>query len=499
MNFSSERALRRLALASVALGLAAPPAAALQVHAVYRSACDRLIGVIMRVDRREIHLMDLEGRMQTVPRHEIVSLAYYPVASLPLRRIAVDAVVRPLAVRAVVDDRIEDLVVGWPVDYSDEKIAFLGRDGRELVIARDSIWALAFAAPAAAPPAIEPGATREVYVHPQAAGFCEDAAAAPLGDAVRVFPQQFLNDEVVIKHELDRLQAGYEQVLEYENDQKFYPVPQLYWNRTSLGLWLPFGSRYGASKRRTNIAPLLVDELSLGPFRYQHVFLTGSAPGRFFLHEEPQTQIYYRFKAAYFHASVMLDPAIVLVGEKYAWQADDFEGTRADDRLNDSFAIDLGFDFGPLALQLFPVVVSEVGFRAGDDVHTATRNLLRAGPRLTLRKLELELLGGFNNEGERHRYLRVNADVAVHRSVRAGGTLILRRLHASGGFGDGAYEYDSETVSFALHVAVTVARRFTLEAYGSVESKSTRYRDGGEAAAASDLHPKLGVATSFAF
>lgn len=59
-----------------------------------------------------------------------------------------------------------DLVEGWPVDYSDSKISFLLRDGNELVM--------------------------------------------------------FLNDPIVIKRELVRLKEGHEQILEYEQDQKFY-------------------------------------------------------------------------------------------------------------------------------------------------------------------------------------------------------------------------------------------------------------------------------------
>ena len=95
-----------------------------------------------------------------------------------------------------------DLVEGWPVDYSDSKISFLLRDGNELVM--------------------------------------------------------FLNDPIVIKRELVRLKEGHEQILEYEQNQKFYPVPQVFENRTSLGLWFS-----------------LIDELSKGPFGYQHIFLTG--------------------------------------------------------------------------------------------------------------------------------------------------------------------------------------------------------------------------------
>src|SRR5664279_1088279 len=134
------RALR--AACVVLLMLAARPAFALNVLGVYRSACDRVMGVVVRVERRDVHLLDLTGHMITIPRHEIVSLAYYPVPSLPIGQLALGPNFPMFRVKALQDKRIVDLVEGWPVDYSEEKISFLGRDGRDLVINRDSIWSI---------------------------------------------------------------------------------------------------------------------------------------------------------------------------------------------------------------------------------------------------------------------------------------------------------------------------------------------------------------------
>ena len=359
------RALR--AACVVLLMLVARPAFALNVLGVYRSACDRVMGVVVRVERRDVHLLDLTGHMVTIPRHEIVSLAYYPVPSLPIDQLALGPSFPMFRVKALQDKRIVDLVEGWPVDYSEEKISFLGRDGRDLVINRDSIWSIelsdsgqpAEAASAAASATDSPTASGFDYAHPQASGFCASPGA---GEGRRqVFPQQFLNDEVVIKRELDRLQEGYEKVEKYSHDQLFYPVPEVHRNETSLGLWLSLGSRHGATDRRNNLTPLLTDELSFGPFGYQHIIMTGSAPNRLLVHEEPQTQIFYAFKAAYFHASVFFDPNLVLVGDKYTWRYSDFVNYRASDRWVESFLIEMGFDLGNFSLQIVPVSVTEVG------------------------------------------------------------------------------------------------------------------------------------------
>ncbi|MBU1910557.1 MAG: hypothetical protein KJ726_10960, partial [Verrucomicrobia bacterium] len=108
----------------------------------------------------------------------------------------------------------------------------------------------------------------------------------------------------MIRRELDRLRKGYQELVDDIEDQKFYPVPQLYRNRTSLGFWGSLLSRYAASESRSNnLTPLLTNTYSSGPFRYQHIFFTGTTPNGLLLHNEAQTQVFYRFKAAYFHAS----------------------------------------------------------------------------------------------------------------------------------------------------------------------------------------------------
>jgi hypothetical protein len=509
------------------VGLFSAPAAALNVHAIYSATCDRTLGVILRVDKREIHLLRFDGQVVQIPRHEIVSLLYYPVSQLPTSHIPTNPKFRPLRVKTLLNGKVVDLVEGWPVDYSDSKISFVLRDGKEIVISRDSIWSLEFnEAPASDTTSTpHPAATAMAFAHPQSSFFCEPEPTEQ--KTVRLFAQQLLNDQVVIKRELDRLQEGYEEILSYEKDQKFYPIPQLYHNRTSLGLWVSFQSRYGGTKGRpNNFTPLLIDELSTGPFGYQHIFLTGSAPQHFFIHNEAQSQIYYRFKAAYFHASAMLDPNLILVGNKYRWSQSDMEG-RLDDRINDIFAIEFGFDLGPLALQVFPAVVTQSALQIGDRFfQMGEGNLWRAGPRLTFRKWQMELLAGFASTNPLEidgatvddtgatspgpaqadwRYGRLNIAYAVTEKLTASLNSIYRRLDWSGTLArhnfDGSgtetpMSYASTTVSTALQGTYQIGHRFAVG--GNLILERVKRNGTGEATA-TDYYPKVGLFTSFAF
>jgi hypothetical protein len=388
---------RLLALAAVAvtLALASPAAEALSVHAVYRTACSRELGVILRVEKRQIQMLRLDGTLVQIPRHEIVSVLYYPLSQLPLAEVPVPAGLPPLRVTTRQGGRVVDLVTGWPIDYSENQISFLLRSGKELVIDRDSIWSLSYehgGAPAApAPTRTDP----VVFVHPQTSGFCADQRA-PAEGARPAFAQQMLNDQIVIRRELDRLLEAYEQVLEYEQDQKFNPAPFLYRDRTMLGLWVSVLSRYGASSTRSNnFTPLLVDELALGPFRYQHEFLSGAAPSDMLLHHEAQSQIFYRFKAAYFHTSVFFDPNLLLVGTKYGWREEDFEDETHDDRVSETLGIEFGFDWGPLSIELYPAVLGQTAVQVGDFFDRySEHNLWRAGFRLTFPTWRVQAAAG---------------------------------------------------------------------------------------------------------
>ncbi len=490
----------RVALVALLL-LGARPAFALNVLGVYRAACDRVMGVVIRVERRDVYLLDLTGHMVTIPRHEIVSLAYYPVPSLPISHVALGPSFPMFQVKALLGKQIVDLVEGWPVDYSEEKISFLGRDGRDLVISRDSIWSITLVD--SGDPAATAIRSADVldYAHPQASGFC--AGESPEGRR-QVFPQQFLNDEVVIKRELDRLQEGYEKVEKYSHDQLFYPMPEVYRNQTSLGLWLSLGSRHGATDRRNNLTPLLTDELSFGPFGYQHIIMTGSAPNRLLLHEEPQTQIFYAFKAAYFHASVFFDPNLVLVGSKYNWRYTDFADHQATDRWVESFLIELGFDVGNFSLQIVPVSVANVGMGGKLGYRSNEENLWRIGPRFVHRLFQADFTVGTNPSDYDHFvYARANLDVPVASQTSVGWSGIYRSANTDSTWDwqatdhlDSGHTYRSTTLTSAFRVHTRLGRRALLDAFLSVE-----HSDASIDNAASDVEWfwKCGLSGSFRF
>jgi hypothetical protein len=516
------RRLARLAALAVGIALGAPEARALSVHAVYRTACSREIGVILKVEKREIHMLRLDGSLARIPRHEIVSLLYYPLSQLPLSHVPTPRGFPPLRVKTRFGDQVVDLLTGWPIDYSENQVSFLLRNGKELVVDRDSIWSLAYDSSSEAAAPARAGSQPIAFVHPQTSGFCSEKGAA--AGARPIFAQQILNDQIVIRRELDRLLEGYEQVVEYEQDQKFYPGPFLYRNRTMLGLWVSLFSRYGASTTRSNnFTPLLVDELALGPFRYQHEFLSGAAPNDMFLHHEAQSQIFYRFKAAYFHTSVFFDPNLLLVGTKYPWREPDLEGETLDDRVSETLGIEFGFDWGPLALELYPAVLGQSAVKIGDFFDAVSEhNLWRAGARFTFAAGRVQLAaGGTSTESSldvslpdpgpdepsfvfystrwSYRYARLNLGWQPNARLDLALSGIVRDLEYSADsnvVGVQSHVYEGLSISSSLEGSYQLSHRFSVGGHVILEMQR---REGTDIESRSRLLPRLGLFTGFWF
>jgi hypothetical protein len=497
------------------------------------------------------------------------------VSQFPIARLRAPITVLPIRIETRQGRAWAELAHGWPINYGERKLSLLLPSGKDFSVDRNSIWELRFAnfphgtfkgrappppvarpvdqpasKPASQPssqpssrPAIQPSSQPasqptsqpqkpppprtpvaprgQRFEHPQTSGFCETP-----GDTAgrRIYPQQILNDRIVIRRELDRLMKGYEELLEDMGDQKFYPVPLIHKNRTSLGYWGSLLSRYGASESRSNnLTPLLTNTYSSGPFRYQHIIFTGNTPNRLLIYNESQTQIFYSFKAAYFHTSLLVDPNLALVGEKFFWRSEDLEDEELDDRISEYAVVELGFDIGPVAVQLQPVSMAQVAVKAGSifDKHEAV-DLWRAGVLVRFPEWSVEAMGGYaeadgsysgvdgrgdpNGWGEgrwRFGYARLNLQwrtpwwqitARLWTAIRQ--TSYELTLHRDMGAAAESHEYRSLSVSNAIQVTVPFLHRFEAGGHLVIETQSRRYQDQG-----SELRvmPKLSLFAGMSF
>ena len=338
--------LQKVLIAWLLSNLATSIAQAVSINAIYYASCAREVGVIIDVNSADVAILGKSGRIKRLKRYDIIYIAQYPSSEIPKMTVKTESPIKILEVSTLFANKLVPLVKGWPIDFSEEKISFLSLDGGETIIDRNNIWRvdsteirekLRFTS----------NTIERSFQHPYPFSQC------PLREkGQKIYPQQLLGNRLSIKNELDRLQEGYEKVIDYEKDQRFYPIPQLYENKTILSLWYNYGSRHGKSQTRNNdFVPAIKSTLSEGPFGFQRKLITGSYLMFNSFHEEPQTQLSYSLKADYVHFSYFYDIDRLLIGEEpYKWKKDDL--TLYDDRINEVHHLGGGFDFGNYALGL---------------------------------------------------------------------------------------------------------------------------------------------------
>lgn len=486
----------------ILLLLTAGPAHAIHVHALYTASCQREIGIVLDVGPRRVQLLNLDGRIVEVERFEVIYYATFSLDVVPMRRVDNPEKVPLVEVRTFQNGDLERLVLGWPVDFNKDKISFLNLKGSEVVIDRTSIWRIEFnnqsqalAFESRALPATE-------FVHPYAfAGCAATKTAGANTKATRAYPQTLLSDPVAIKREFDRLAKGHEEIRNYVSAQQFYAVPEVYHNSTSLGLWMSGGSRYGASKTRSNnFTPYLVDEFSGGPFGFQSFFASGSGPMLQTIHEEPQTQVLYRMKADYFHFSGMADPGLLLVGAKYQWAENDL--ARVDARGVESSFVEFGFDYGKIALEMYLGGTIETAARFGNYFARNVNPLPRIGLRYQSYTWWANVMAGSGgNNGYNIGFFRANAEWERSKSNRFQVSFIRRTIGYDGEDPDNgiAFTANSESSTGALYGYWRVKTRYWFGVMAAVEQLSLSGTQGTDNESKTETQIKGGALVSLSF
>ncbi len=472
-------------------------AQALNIHALYSSACQRELGVILKVDERFVYLLNLKGEMKLIRPYEIIYFAYYPAEYFPSQGEADFADVDQIVITTLINNEPVELVRGWPLGYTAEEISFLTTSGQEQIIQRRNIYAIRFERKTEKIRfELKNRAVDFEFQHPFAFRSCSIGATKT---EKMIFPQQTLNQPIAIKRELDDLKTSYLRLERYAREQRFYAIPEVQKNLTSLGLWTSFGSRYGSStSRNNNLTPVLTDSYSSDIFDYQHIFVTGSAPMPFGSHEEPQTQAYYGFKASYFHFGLMLDPSLILVGTQYGWKEEDF--TETDVRVNDTSFMEMGFDFGNYSFQLHLTNALQIGASAPNDFYENALNVSRFGLAYQKPSWKIEgFAGAGGNDGSRFSATpqslrvslqRLNFYYYPHSIFNWQFSLIQRSIQATG-----AFEINSRSTTLAAYMGYKFWKRYEVKGFGSLETIKQTIKG----IPADKTAPKAGVALSLYF
>ena len=370
----------------------------LDVKSIYLSSCHRETGVVTSVTGSYLYMITTKGRIKKLPRYEIVGIATYPIEKFPTTSLttAHHGQVKMFQITTLYKGDFQVLVTGWPISYSEQKITFLSSKGEEVTFDRSHIWEIN-QIQSQKQYKFQEVTKKYDFLHPTSLSKCAKKKGRSKKN-IQVSPQDYTSDPIVIKRRFDNQIKQIKKLSMYERTQDFYAVPEIYKTETALGMWTFSGSRYGASNNRANNwTPTLENQFSSGPFGYQHLFLTGANTNQFFVHEEPQTQIFYSFKADYFHLSYFLDPSLLLMGKRYRWFEDELD--QYDYKMTDMSFIEMGFDFGHFSLLMQMSSEIQLGYIDYENyVYDGSLTLPKYGLQFKNHKFYFNFLTGDSSE-----------------------------------------------------------------------------------------------------
>lgn len=351
---------------------------ALDIYGVYTGNCERELGTIINVKDQSFDILTISGFVKTIPRYQAIYLAAYPIDYLPVSKFSTSTKTELYSIKSKDGKKIKPLLKGWAINFTEDQVSFLTTKRDEVLVEKVDLWKIEkenrpinFKSESAQLKSIQ-------FFDPYPFAHCERPK-----ETIKIIPQKLFSDAVDIKKEFDRLQLGHLEMSKFMRRQRFYPRPEIYQNSSILGLWLMTGARYGASdSRANNFSPFLRNEFSSGAYSYQHLITTGSGPIMDGTHTDTQTHFYYRMKAEYIHISLMADPNLLLVGNQYDWKSSELNAV--DFRMNESFFMELGFDYGNLSFEFSPAMKLHTAVKFGNEFReSADINLNRFGLRYT--------------------------------------------------------------------------------------------------------------------
>ncbi|MEO0335208.1 MAG: hypothetical protein AAF202_02370, partial [Pseudomonadota bacterium] len=451
------------------------------------------------ISKGKISLLSLDGELVTIPRYAVIFLVSYPIDRFPFRGQSEMGRTDFYEIKSLVDGKVQPFVRGWPIGFTQDKVSFMNTSGNEVIVDRENIWHVKKSSSGQ----IDFRGSSKTkanlrFGHPYSFRNCKIPGNK---NANIVYPQDVNSNPITIKSIFDRIEMGHQRMDFYDREQDFYPVPQVFKNRTSLGLWQDFGGRHGSSSNRTSsLTPMLEDQHASDVFDYQQQFLSGSAVNQDSAHEEVQTLGLYRMKSSYFHFSAMLDPNLILVGQNYEWEAGDLDDV--DDRLNDVSIIEMGLDFGHWSIRAIASHVVSVGLRYDEIFDVEAVNLAGSGLMYTQRRWRFDikfLSGGLSLDDDASinmRLTRANLNFRLSDSLELQNSVILRDLEYETPDSD----YESRSTTFASYIYYDWSYRWRVGGYvaGEQHTNSFNVLSGGDGGR-SEFFPKAGLTTSLSF
>ena len=419
-------------------------AEAVELYSFFNNQCKEITGYLVSEEDDIYDILSIDGEIASLHKDDFKGVLVYNFVNPPLKRIKLQKdKLENIITLSVQSEGKLDTFSGFPLQFIEDLIVFLGIDGSVRVHKLDSILR------------IRPfggGRTKRfeknVNLDIQSVGYMQSCVEAGRKGSIR--PNRILVDKIKIQQFLSNYGRGYEGLKNFQERTYLYARPKIYTQKTRFGI---VGQK-PVEKSSVGNSPFI--EWSSGrPFRVQSLNQIGAVFNEYGADLDPIMGFKTEIKAHFFHS--------IFIGnlEALSAGADFFNYQRlnssitttgyADSGINYSAMV--GGDFGPHSLSVvlyYPVYVFESGKEFREILATSnsyalrymyTNSFLRFYGVTSLRDKKIEkpshenIVAFSGNEnifpigyGVKSFFVRSGIDVDLSGEVRAGFSLLLLNL-----------------------------------------------------------------------
>lgn len=356
--------------------LCGPLASAVELYSIFDSKCSEKRGYIIRSTTDHFELLTIDGKNIVLKNKDLRGVLVYNFVNPPLGKIRKNQRnLRSVKSISVSDGEIINTFLGYPIQFIEELVVFLGVDGKVRVHNLDNVLKIRpykegkFPAKHTSSPTLN--VLSKDYVQ----------SCPGKGTSGKVRPNRILVDRIKIQQFLRNYSRGYEALTSFEERTYLYARPKIYNQKTMFGL-----NFIGDEVEQSSATLLGLDGVpfitwsSGRPYRVQSLIELGNIYNEYGADLDPIIGFKSEVKAHFFHAVFIGNFMGIEAGTSFFIknEPDLISNSTYDSGLN--YSILLGGDLGKHSISAglyYPVFFIKIGDEVREVLSTKTSYAIR--------------------------------------------------------------------------------------------------------------------------
>jgi|GEM_PF-6220345 len=355
-------------------------AEAVEMYSVFDKSCNEHQGYFIGSDESNYSFLTVKGAYKQFEESDIKGVLVYNFVSPPISQIKVNkATTSKLKVLTVSNEGEVNSFSGFPIQFIEDLVVFLGSDGAVRVYKLDRVQKIR---PAQALKAKLKKSVAKLDI--KSSGYIQSCLKSGKNGNIR--PNRILVDAIKIKQFLKSYRVGYDDLESFQERTYLYARPKLFTQKTRFGIISQDAVEQSSGNLNLDVLPFF--EWSSGKFYgvQGHTQLIGVFD-EFGADLDPFLGFRTEVKAHFFHASFTGNLAGLAAGTEHYLSRDPFSGSEIDKTVSEDF-IDtalnysafVGGDYGPHSFSVglyYPVEIVKTGAEVRELLSTSSSYAFR--------------------------------------------------------------------------------------------------------------------------